>query len=119
MPDSCRTRSCHEAKYSTSEIKKVRERIAQNDILRRQGKINDAEFDRRAKKVADNLKKVFNFTNATEKQLEKFYATSAFDGVNGFGIEDELITITNDYLIKQREITRETEKLFCNLLKAS
>ena len=97
--------------FNSNIISTLKEQIAQNDILRKQNQISDAEFRRRSKVGADLLEKNFNKANATNEQLKEFFELSSFTIGSGSDRQNNvLIDITNEYLVKQREITRETEK---------
>lgn len=98
-------------------IKSNDEIIGKNEVLRRQGKISDEEFDKRAKKQAKYFKSVFDFQEATEEQRKKatsINAISLLGNDNALGAEraiDGVVESLNRYSVATSEARQEQRAL--------
>lgn len=104
-------------KFQQNTIDKVKEGIAQNEILRQQGKITDAEFQKRTKKQIDILSERASILDTTEDQLKeirKLWAVGRLDSSDSGTRTTALSQIADialEYAQNLRNATLEQQKL--------
>ena len=95
-----------------NSIESTEKRIAQLEILRRQGEITDKEARKRILKAINDQEVALRGVEKTKAQLEELERVRSFinDGTfDAIEAESNLLDITNKYLKNEREVTKEKQ----------
>ena len=99
--------------FTDESIEITEKRIAQLEILRRQGEITNKEAREGILKAINDQERQLRGVEKTKDQLKElervrsFINDGTFDAVEA---ESNLLSITNEYLNNEREITKEKQK---------